>query len=109
MNQMRQVDGFYFRPVLHLSKEDLVTYLTQRNLEWKEDLSNQSRMYKRNKVRLDLIPIMEELAGGQEALARRLLALSVQGEDVKQLLDDQVTKINQLMFAFFVINFYPVL
>jgi tRNA(Ile)-lysidine synthase len=87
---MRQVDGIFFRPVLHVSKQDLLTYLTERNLEWREDSSNESRVYKRNKVRLDLIPIMAELAGGQEALSRRLLALSMQGEDVKELLNDQV-------------------
>jgi tRNA(Ile)-lysidine synthase TilS/MesJ len=31
---------------------------------WREDASNTLRKYKRNIVRLDLLPIMKDLAGG---------------------------------------------
>lgn len=42
------------------------------NYSWYEDQSNQSKKYKRNEVRLDLIPLMSKLAGGKDALNTRL-------------------------------------
>jgi len=42
------------------------------NYSWYEDQSNQSKKYKRNEVRIDLIPLLSKLAGGKDALHTRL-------------------------------------
>ena len=60
----------YARPLLPIEKESLISYMNLRNFEWSEDLSNHERKYKRNNIRLDLIPIMENLAGGPVALRK---------------------------------------
>jgi len=39
------------RPLLAVTKRELVGFLNDRGLEWREDESNQSAKYKRNKVR----------------------------------------------------------
>jgi tRNA(Ile)-lysidine synthase len=80
---MEGVAGCFLRPLLHLSKQHLLEYMNARDLDWREDASNQSRKYKRNKVRLDLLPLMEELAGGKGALQRRMQALAAQSRQVK--------------------------
>eukprot|EP01031_Cornospumella_fuschlensis_P038320 gene38320-46568_t len=90
---MEGVNGVFLRPLLHLTKEQLVTYMQHRALDWREDESNLSRNYKRNKVRLDLIPRMEELAGGRDAFRKRMLALVEQSEGVRQVM----TYLNQEM------------
>lgn len=55
---------FFFKPLLQLTKQQLTDYLVVRGLQWREDRSNQdSEQYKRNKVRLQLVPLMSELAG----------------------------------------------
>lgn len=64
------VDVSIIRPLLRLTKDQLRMYMTTRGLEWREDESNESRKYKRNTVRLDLIPLMETLAGGADALRK---------------------------------------
>lgn len=70
--------GSFVRPLLTLSKEQLRAYMVQHDLAWREDLSNQERKYKRNQVRLDLIPAMEALTGGTDSLKARMLALGQQ-------------------------------
>lgn len=87
---MKPLNGAFLKPMLSLRKADILQYLTEHKYEWREDESNQERDYTRNKVRLDLIPIMNELAGGSEVLQRRLLALSEQSKQVSSLLEQQV-------------------
>jgi tRNA(Ile)-lysidine synthase TilS/MesJ len=67
---MKSVNGEYLKPLLRVSKSDLVDYLTRSGLRWMEDPSNAKREYKRNRVRLDLVPLLEDLAGGKAALDR---------------------------------------
>jgi hypothetical protein len=63
---MQTIDDslIFFKPLLQLTKQQLTDYLMVRGLQWREDRSNQdSEQYKRNKVRLQLVPLMSELAG----------------------------------------------
>jgi len=83
-------DGQCLRPFLNVTKEALQQYLTSRSLPWREDASNQTTVYKRNAIRLDLIPLMSNLAGGEDALSRRLFALSNQSAEVHDLIAYQM-------------------
>lgn len=49
------------RPLLPYYKEQLVTYSKQTGLAPREDSSNQSRKYQRNKLRLDVLPLFESI------------------------------------------------
>lgn len=49
------------RPLLPFYKEQLVTYSKQVGLAPREDSSNQSRKYQRNKLRLDVLPLFHEI------------------------------------------------
>ena len=42
-----------------MDKIKQVQYLTARGLEWREDMSNNEPKYKRNLVRLRLIPLLQ--------------------------------------------------
>jgi len=48
------------RPLINLRKKDLINYAKIRKLNWREDESNQFLNYSRNKIRLELIPYIEE-------------------------------------------------
>lgn len=48
------------RPFLHISKEELYRYAKENNVLWREDHSNQSTRYLRNKWRIEYIPLMEK-------------------------------------------------
>ena len=99
---MSLVDGMFLKPLLNFRKTELRNYLEKSNLTWHEDSSNESRDYTRNKVRLDAIPLLADLAGGAEALESRLLALSAQSNDVKQLVNFQVSP-RSILFDFITI------
>ena len=49
-----------FRPLLSFSHEETINYCSMNNLEFREDLSNFSNNFTRNKIRLELIPFLEE-------------------------------------------------
>lgn len=48
------------RPLINIRKDELVNYAKLRGLSWKEDETNQLMNYTRNKIRLDIIPKIEE-------------------------------------------------
>lgn len=48
------------RPLLSYSKEELVQWLQQREIHWMEDSSNQSLQYKRNRIRHNVLPCLED-------------------------------------------------
>jgi tRNA(Ile)-lysidine synthase len=81
--------GRWVRPVLHVRRRDLLAYLVRRGAGWLEDPSNASPRYKRNRVRGELLPLLDELAGG--AVAARLLALERQSRDLAAWLGRELT------------------
>lgn len=54
----RSEDGIVVRPLLRVSRARITAYAGERRLEWREDASNESRDYARNRIRLDLIPAL---------------------------------------------------
>lgn len=49
------------RPLLPFSREEIEQYALDNNLKWREDSSNESDKYVRNKIRHHLVPILKEL------------------------------------------------
>jgi len=49
------------RPLLPFSRLQIESYLQQKKLQWREDSSNQTTKYVRNRIRKDLIPILKEI------------------------------------------------
>lgn len=78
-----RADGFV-RPLLNITHSELTAYLNARSADWLEDPSNQYPGYKRNRVRNELLPLMEEISGG--GLADRLQTLAAQAEALERIL-----------------------
>lgn len=56
---MRPMNGFFIRPLLGISKETIVQYLRDRNIDYLEDPTNQSDNFLRNRIRQYLIPALK--------------------------------------------------
>lgn len=49
------------RPLLDFSRNEIEKYAKDNRIEWREDSSNASDKYLRNKIRHDLVPVLKEL------------------------------------------------
>lgn len=63
--------NFIYRPFLNVTRMELLAYARENNLTWHEDESNTDVKFARNKVRHDLLPLLErECPGAAEQLCR---------------------------------------
>lgn len=54
-------NGRVVRPLLRMSKADLLTFAKKEGVLWREDESNQSPTYKRNFIRHEILPLFAKL------------------------------------------------
>ena len=57
-------NGNIIRPLLPFSREEIENYANENKIQWREDSSNASDKYFRNKLRHDIVPILKELNTG---------------------------------------------
>jgi tRNA(Ile)-lysidine synthase len=57
------------RPLLQTTREEVLEYLKQESLSSRQDSTNVTSLYRRNRVRRDLLPVMEDITPG---IVRRL-------------------------------------
>ena len=50
----------YVRPLLEITRAEIETYLHTCGLKWREDASNSDTIYLRNRIRHQLLPLLEE-------------------------------------------------
>ncbi|MBJ6367230.1 tRNA lysidine(34) synthetase TilS [Snuella sedimenti] len=56
-----EINGRVIRPLLPFSREAILKYAKEHRLQWREDSSNVSTKYLRNKLRHDVIPILKDI------------------------------------------------
>jgi tRNA(Ile)-lysidine synthase len=57
----RSLHALFIRPLLDRSREDILGYLSSEDLSFRQDSSNRSRTYRRNRIRHDVMPLLKEL------------------------------------------------
>jgi tRNA(Ile)-lysidine synthase len=56
-----EINDKIVRPLLPFTREEIETYAKSNNITWREDSSNASNKYLRNKLRHDVVPVLKEL------------------------------------------------
>lgn len=78
-------NGHIVRPLLGVAKPELFEYLVENQLMWREDASNDSPVYQRNRLRQEVLPVLRDInpnldqtlqftaerVGGAEEIVRR--------------------------------------
>lgn len=95
LGAMRIDHGLYKRPLIPVSAEVIAQYAEIWNIEWREDSSNATTKYTRNKLRHEVIPLLQTInPKAVEHLTHTTLLL----QEYQQWFSDQVSSVNSLGF-----------
>ena len=64
-------EAIVVRPLLRTTREEILAYITQEGLSYRQDSTNLTNLYRRNRVRRDLLPVMEDITPGIVRLLER--------------------------------------
>ena len=83
------------RPLIEFEKVNIINYAKSNNLKWREDSSNKSNSYLRNKIRNKIIPELEKLDGNflknfKKSISYLKISNSVIHEKIDELKTDLI-------------------
>ncbi|MEL6926540.1 MAG: tRNA lysidine(34) synthetase TilS, partial [Bacteroidota bacterium] len=82
-------NGYLIRPLLFAERQDIVQFQQQHQVPYREDESNESTKYSRNKIRHDVIP---ELTSLNPAFVKTMEGFIGRMQDMESLLEDYLAK-----------------
>ncbi|MHC4457479.1 MAG: tRNA lysidine(34) synthetase TilS [Planctomycetota bacterium] len=83
----------FARPLLSVSRDEIVTYLKERNIQWQLDRSNENYTYRRNYIRHRLIPALQQQCKG--SIVEQLSDLSQSARRFYSLVCEHAEKVWQ--------------
>jgi tRNA(Ile)-lysidine synthase len=85
LSGMRTRSGDVVRPLLGISRREVVAHLEERGLVWREDPSNADDAHRRNRVRHELLPYLEARfnPGARAVLARTAALLADEADHLR--------------------------
>ncbi len=84
------MNGHIIRPLLSVSREEIIEYLKDRKLPYVDDSTNNEDLYTRNKIRLNIIPLIETInPSAKECILRTAENLS-QVNNIYQLYIEKI-------------------
>jgi tRNA(Ile)-lysidine synthase len=89
---MHAREGLLVRPLLELTREQTAAYCSSRGLSWREDQSNDSDAFARNRIRSGLVPALRAVHPGA---ADNVLALAEILREEASVLDALVDEVLQ--------------
>ena len=76
LSAMREVSGVCWRPMLAVTRRQIRAALRELRQAWREDESNKDPAYRRNAIRLQIMPVLEKISpGSARGMARSALIL----------------------------------
>jgi len=87
-----QINDNVVRPLLPFSRQKIEVYAKENKLKWREDSSNASTKYLRNKIRHQVVPSLKEI--NPELLQNFNKTLSLL-QDSKEIIEDRIVEIQQ--------------
>ncbi|MFA5620018.1 MAG: tRNA lysidine(34) synthetase TilS [Weeksellaceae bacterium] len=92
-----------YRPLLPFSKEQILKYARENQIEWREDATNAEKHYVRNKIRHEIIPVLKEIhpefyrnfLKTQKIIREEVLLVKQKTDEIKNLIFQK--KDNQIL------------
>jgi tRNA(Ile)-lysidine synthase len=83
---LRPRRGAVVRPLLSVGRQEVRRLVTEAGLPFRDDPSNAEPLYARNRIRNEVLPVLEELAAGAEAtIAETQAELAEEAEALERL------------------------
>ena len=89
---IQEVRDNYYRPLLRITKEEILGFLNENNLEYKIDSSNEDIKYKRNLIRKKILPLFEEI---NPSFINNIENLIRNANSTCQILDNELQKMSE--------------
>ena len=87
---MRRREGNLVRPLLGFTREETAAYCVERGLRWREDESNASPAYARNRIRAEVVPALRGVHPAAEANVLAVARILREEAEVLDALVDEV-------------------
>ncbi len=89
---MLPVNGYIVRPMLEVSREEILQYARERHLTWREDHTNAETLFLRNKIRHELLPVVDGISKeGRKSILKSIGHLASENELYRQLLKEKLS------------------
>ena len=94
LSGMKEWNGELWRPFLNISKKELLDFLKAHEFDYCTDKSNESLKYSRNKVRKQVIPVLENINPGFSEVMLRNAKTFIKLEDfIEGILQNTIKKV----------------
>ena len=87
-----EINNNILRPLLPFTREEILIFATKNKLSWREDKSNSSIKYVRNKIRHKVIPVLKEL---NPNLLDTFFNTLENLNETKQIVDESIQKLSK--------------
>ncbi len=96
---MRKVDGKYLKPFLSKSKEEILHLVEESGYGYCTDVTNFDRCATRNKIRLDVLPALEEAVTGATGSIARFAEIAAEDDEFLYRLAQEYVDEHSLLFC----------
>ncbi|WGH27587.1 MAG: tRNA lysidine(34) synthetase TilS [Candidatus Shikimatogenerans bostrichidophilus] len=89
----------YLRPFIFFYKKDIIKYAIKNKIKWKEDLSNYKNYYFRNKIRNNIIPVIENnVINFKKKIIKSLNNINLEYKFIKTIINYYSNKIEKKIY-----------
>jgi len=97
LKAMQPINGLFIRPLLWASREEIKQFAVENGIQWREDHTNQETVYFRNKIRHELIPILDEIKpDAREKISLSVECLSSENQLYRSLIKEKLSQIDNV-------------
>ena len=91
---MQPVNGHIIRPLLDISREEIHQYALENGLTWREDHTNAETQFLRNKIRHELLPVIDGISKeGRASILKSISHLASENALYRELLQEKLFQI----------------
>lgn len=91
---MQPVNGHIIRPLLDVSREEIHQYAMENGIKWREDHTNAGTQFLRNKIRHELLPVIDSISKeGRASILKSISHLASENELYRELVKEKLESI----------------